>query len=277
MKEKLILAAATMVIILAGCGSKDTEIAPVAETIIDQADISVCAEEVEAEKEEEESYQVIETETDDEDEDFTTEVEEDMHYAEVLSDVTETIRRCKDVNFRDDAYLKVYHACEEYPEDEALLDLKQTLLDEAPDHVRDEMIVNKKSCKIEYEWITGVNGENLDTDFNINLGGGSLSLTLKERYTRLNLKAMLSNLSPTKANVDIDIYADGELIYSLEDFNTDQAIADIWLDVEGTDTLIIDSADHDHFWVGEASFSKPDSACHFSLALYEERDLVWID
>lgn len=276
MKKEMILALMTIMIMLPRCGSKETETAQVAVAIEEQADASVYEKEDEIVKKEDD-HTVNETETDTERENFITEVTEDIHYMEVVSDVSETIRICKEENNRDAAFLKAHYACEEYPEDETLKNIKQTILDEAPDCVSDEMIVNKKYCKIENEWITGVNGENLNADFNINLGGGSLSLTLKEKYSKMNLKAMLSNMSPTKANVDIDIYADGELIYSYEDFNTNQAIADIWLNVEGIDTLIIDSADHDHLWVGEASFSKPDSSCHFSLSLYEERDLEWID
>ena len=287
MKKTVIFAVMVTMIMISGCGNNNKKAADIPAVVEEAAVVSELSDGTgEAEdyaKAEEEV--IIEDEIDPAEEDFSEdgpdpeeehETEADKQHEEILAELAGTVEKFREDKDINHAFQAVCFACDENPGDEELLKIKQEIADQFPGYVGEDNIINKKSCKIENEWLTGVNGEKYSADFNINLGGGSLSLTLGEKYSMINLRAMLTEQSPTKAKVDIDVYADGELIYSLADFNTSEGVADIWLNVEGVDTLIIDSADHDHAWVGEASFSKPDSACHYSLTMYEERDLEWV-
>ncbi len=201
----------------------------------------------------------------------------DEEYEHRKADVLATIEEARHEHNRDKAYLAAYQAAEDYPEDDFFASLKQELLDQAPDSVAEDDVIDKKACNVESYSFDNLNGEHKNADFSINLGGGSITLRLDGRYEYLELDAILSEQSPTKALVDIDIYGDDKLLYSTKDFSVDEVEVNAGTDISGVNVLRIESADHHHYWVGEASFNKPDKDCHFNIRLYEERDLEWID
>jgi len=145
-----------------------------------------------------------------------------------------------------------------------------------PSTVCDGNVIKKKSCVIENEWVTGIDGEDINADFNLSLGGGSIMIDLNERYSDICLKSILSNQTPTKAVVDIDVYGDGQLLYSIKGLTTQQGEEDIWLSVGDVTTLEIVCGDNEYKWVGESVMSKHDTKCHFKLEMYEPRDLEWV-